>query len=96
MTTLEDRRRCPKCEMPGLQAGRVVRPTDRSEIVTMTCDNSRCKWFNEAWIYQIRADGSLVEPDTRKRPKNFPELPASNSQRFLDALDQEIINSTNG
>ena len=94
MTTLEDRRRCPKCKEPGNEMGNRVRPEDRSVITTMRCENARCRWNQETWIYQTRRDGTLVEPDTHRR-KQFPALPG-NGEEFLRRLDAEIENSTHG
>lgn len=94
MTTLEDRRRCPKCQEPGRETGNRVRPQDRSIITTMTCENTRCRWNNETWIYQTRRDGSLVEPEVNRR-KQFPALPGD-GKAYLANLDAEINGSIGG
>jgi hypothetical protein len=58
----------------------------------MTCDNNRCHWYNENWVYSVRADGTLVEPAAH-RSKMYPELPKGGGDAFLERLDRELSNS---
>ena len=77
-TTLEEARRCPKCEVPGQEAGdrRVTgRDVTRgARLRTYICMNSRCKWYQQVCrIVQINPDGSIPQPG--KREKSFPAVP---------------------
>lgn len=93
MTTLEEARRCPRCN----ELGEHVEKEDRylrsgtargSKITNFYCRNSRCKWFNTSWTVQVRPDGTI--PDALLyRDKKFPELPTW-GQRSVDALEEQL------
>src|SRR5688572_1358846 len=80
MTTLEEARRCPKCEQPGELTGhsRAI-PLQRgvtrgARLDQVLCKNSRCPWYNTAYYIQINPDGTIPEP-TLNREKQFKPLP---------------------
>jgi hypothetical protein len=62
MATLEEAKRCPKCEQPGEEGQLVSREANGSRNVQIWCRNKRCKWFNTAWTITIRSDGSVPDP----------------------------------
>jgi hypothetical protein len=77
-TTLEEARRCPKCEQPGESAG--VRPatgidvTRGAQLHTFVCMNKQCRWYGQVCrIVQVNPDGSIPEPG--KRDKHYPPIP---------------------
>lgn len=91
-TTLEQAKRCPRCEQPGEQV-RSTRAPGRigllgARVLTIECRNERCKWFDSSWLVQINPDGSIPEPNTSpNRDKAFPSLPpVPDEQRVIDRL----------
>jgi len=79
-TTLEEARRCPKCQEPGLFISKNAAPkgegiTRGAELHTFNCDNSRCKWYGQVCrVIQVNPDGSIPTPEKR-RLKHFPAVP---------------------
>jgi hypothetical protein len=78
-TTLEEARRCPRCQFPGVYIGEQrIRKTGIAEgtkLQTFACANERCSWYGTTCrVIQINPDGSIPPPIMR-RPKAFPVLP---------------------
>jgi hypothetical protein len=71
MATLEEARKCPKCQMSGTE-GSTKRIRD-GKLVQFICKTMNCRWFETSWTVQVRADGSIPDPDVRPRFKDFPE-----------------------
>jgi hypothetical protein len=97
MTTLEEAKRCPKCEQPGEATGH-VRPAPRKPGITrgaqlhqIMCRNSRCKWYNTAYYIQINPDGTIPEA-TLDRDKQFKALPddGGRTERALADLQHRM------
>jgi hypothetical protein len=94
MATFEEARACPKCSVPG-QVGRSRSiAKSRDQLVTITCVNERCTWYNTNWTVQRRPDGSVPDPDPRGHIKEFPKTTPSgvvqaNMQDLQDLLDAQ-------
>jgi hypothetical protein len=67
-TTYEEATRCPKCEQPGNvrlkePAGRPAPGTTPlpkgTQLHTVYCENTFCKWYNSCWIVQVNPDGTV-------------------------------------
>lgn len=76
-TTLEEARRCPKCERPGAFVKRVPARggTPGAMLHEFECRHERCQWFGQICrIVQVNPDGS-IPPATTKRDKSYPKVP---------------------
>lgn len=85
-TTIDEARRCPKCEEPGEET-RVERLRRGARELTFTCRNERCKWFNQTCsVVTVHADGSIPAPNTNRR-KEFARIPdrTEQVQAMIDA-----------
>lgn len=85
-TTLEEARRCPRCEQPGklVRKEQARGATPGSEQHIYECDNSRCKWHKQVCrVVTVRADGSI--PQAEQRNKNYPSVPD-----MTDRVNQQI------
>lgn len=90
-TTLEEARRCFKCNAPGELTKTLPGPRGRYKIHVYTCKNERCQKCNEVIrIVQVNADGSI--PTRGKGQKEFPNPDRMNSlgKSYLDYLNSEI------
>lgn len=94
-TTLNEARRCPKCEEPGEETGK--RPLERRQGVTrgamlheFKCRNKRCKWFDTPFFVQINPDGTVPPPQVRQ--KQFHALP-DDGGRTVENLEA-LLNAT--
>ena len=90
-TTLDEAKRCPKCEEPGRPDGSRGGP-NRSTVYTYRCMNGRCKWYDTTYIVQVNADGTIPDPTTH-RQKNFPAMPAR-SDEAVEKYNQFLLNQT--
>jgi hypothetical protein len=78
-TTLEEARRCPKCQQPGELARQTPAPrrlgvTPGARMHHYQCKNTRCKWYDDiVRIVQVNPDGSIPMPG--RRDKAFPAIP---------------------
>jgi hypothetical protein len=104
-TTLEEARRCPKCQDPGRKAGESAAPLRNRDgtrkfgiepgtmLYTYICENQRCKWYGTVCrIIQVNPDGSIPAPTT-KRDKEFPARPDL-VQQTQDAIDRQLRQET--
>jgi hypothetical protein len=91
-TTLEEARRCPKCEQPGQEAGE-QRVTGRdvtrgAKLRSYLCMNQRCRWYGQVCrLIQINPDGTIPQPS--KREKSFPTVPDL-TQQVNDAVERQL------
>lgn len=85
-STLEEARRCPKCEKPGVENGSRPAPERHmGRFQIFKCMNDRCLKYEGIWIVQIRPDGTIPEPTTN-REKNYPVMGGmSTKQRIANA-----------
>lgn len=96
-TTLDEARRCPKCQMPGEFAGsqdapRMPRGTKLHRYV---CKNERCRWNGTVCrIVQINPDGTIPAAVTN-RPKSFPAIP-DRTEQVRAQIDQQLGLETTG
>lgn len=87
-TTIDEARRCPKCQEPG-QETHVKRLPRGTREITYHCRNERCKWNNEVCsVVTVRADGSIPEPTTN-RQKFFPKVP-DRTEQVQAMLDKQL------
>lgn len=96
-TTIDQARRCPKCEELGEKRNEQVLRGGSREI-TYTCINERCRWFEQTCsVVTVRPDGSIPDPN-RHRPKQFAKIPdrTEQVQAMLDAqLNAEMTGRNN-
>lgn len=96
MASFDEASKCPKCGLTGDQGrvNSVARSRDR--LIQMTCKNVRCKWYESSWSVQVRPDGSVPDPDTRPRQKDFPErVGGFEIARSMERLEAELEASKN-
>jgi hypothetical protein len=94
MATFEEARACPKCAVPGTVGKSKSIPRTRDQLITITCQNPRCKWYNTNWTVQRRADGTVPDPDPRGHIKEYQATTASglvvsNMQNLQDLLEAQ-------
>lgn len=89
-STFDEARRCPRCEELGL-LGKSSRRRDGSRIHTITCMNTRCKWYSTSWVVQVMVDGSVAKP--QKHDKFFPTIP-DRTEEVRAAVDRQIQRET--
>lgn len=94
-TTLDEARRCYKCNELGKPNGTTPAPERYMGIFHIfKCDNQRCAGFGKDWIVQVRPDGT-IPPPTLDREKSFPQEKGVARERVnkararADALQQE-------
>jgi len=105
-TTLEEARRCFKCDQPGRKAGEGPAPTRNRDgtrkfgiapgtmLQTYICENERCKAFGTVIrIIQVNPDGTIPLPNTR-RDKEFPARPDRVAE-VQEAIDRQLAAETN-
>lgn len=60
-----------------------------SKLITLTCKNSRCKWFETTYLVGINADGTIPE---RRHEKEYHPLDSNSKligKRYLDMIEEE-------
>jgi hypothetical protein len=90
-TTLDEARRCPKCQEQGMfvasRPAHGARPG--TKLDSFRCDNERCKWYGEICrIIQINPDGSIPQA-IMKRDKQFPAVP-DRTERVNEQLAAQL------
>lgn len=79
-TTLEEARRCPKCDQPGTFSHELAVPrgpdiTRGAKLHHYKCENERCRWNGQICrIVQVNPDGT-IPPATQRTVKHFPNRP---------------------
>jgi hypothetical protein len=102
-TTLEEARRCPKCEQPGdltvvtpapaRRGGRRTAIQPGTTFHHFTCRNKRCKWYDTVCrVVQVNPDGS-IPPPLMKRAKEFPAIP-DRTVEVNEALARQLAMET--
>lgn len=95
MTTVEDAKRCPRCDQPGDQTVTTAGPKG-SKLYTFVCNNRLCRWYSTGWIVQVNADGSIPERKGGEKefttPKDFDER----SKKVEEMLRQQLRDETSG
>lgn len=90
-STLDEARRCFKCEELGELTKTMPGPRGRYTVHVYTCKNERCKIYNDTIrVVQVNRDGSI--PMRSRGAKEFPNPERMNSlgKRYLDYLQAEI------
>lgn len=64
MASLDEAKRCPKCDTPGMPNGADGR------LLKFLCMNERCRWYSTGWVVQVNPDGTV--PETANPAKEFP------------------------
>lgn len=97
----QDAIKCPKCGLTGEHMSREskqvgIRDADGNRIHGVTpggklhkiyCRNSRCRWFNTNWTVQVNPDGSIPEPDTHRRPRQYQAPDAAFAAQMKSRFD---------
>lgn len=85
-TTIDEARRCPKCQELGEETKREHTRRGGKEL-TFTCQNERCIWYGQTCsVVTVRPDGSIPDPNLH-RQKQFNKGPdrTEQVQAMLDA-----------
>lgn len=83
--TWQEAIQCPKCGLTGEHmpkesqqvsirdgdGNRIRGVTPGAKLHKIYCRNTRCKWLNTNWTVQVNPDGSIPEPDTHRRPRQY-------------------------
>jgi hypothetical protein len=92
-TTVDEAKRCPKCQHPGKQVASrytVNAKRARVSVLTFECETEVCPWFETTWIVQVNPDGTV--PVNAPGPKSFPDVSPDTISRgavLLDSIKQE-------
>jgi hypothetical protein len=86
MATIEDAKKCPKCDTPGERTGSHNGPKG-SKVYNFNCTNQLCSWWGTGWIVQVHSDGSVPERPPGG-PKEFDALPMFDSTR--ERVEEEL------
>lgn len=87
-TTLDEARRCPKCNELGTKAGSRFN-RDRSQEITYHCQNQRCRWYGQTCrVITVRPDGTIPAP-RKHHTKSFPSLGPDRTAQVQEALDRQ-------
>lgn len=71
-TTLEEAKRCPRCQNPGVQTGsKPAAERWMGTIYTFSCKSKLCKMYNDIWFVQVRPDGTIPSANEHHE-RNFP------------------------
>jgi hypothetical protein len=63
MATLEEARKCPKCDRIGdLGGARPMQDRPGYQVINCYCRNPLCPWLDTPWIIQVNPDGSVPDP----------------------------------
>lgn len=89
-TTLEEAKRCPKCQQPGDFKQDLMGQRRGSKVKVYICKNERCEAVNETWIVQVNADGSI--PKRRPGPKEYPSADRmmTMGRHYVENLQEEV------
>lgn len=72
MASIEEASKCPKCCYTGEPGVPQASAKPGVTVITYTCKNTLCKWYETGWLVQRNADGSIPEPsDVARGPKQF-------------------------
>lgn len=96
MTSYEDAKHCPKCDLTGelTKVSSAGRGAPRgTQVHTLTCRNSRCSWCDTNWDIQVNPDGTIPEP--RKHEKLFRDIP-DRTDEVRRMLDQSLETQRKG
>jgi hypothetical protein len=83
----DDASRCPRHELKGAeQSSRPMKHGEqRGTLVTLTCPQETCEYYDAGWVVQIRPDGTI--PDARQsHDKSFDPLPGWKRERGRDIV----------
>lgn len=94
-TTIDEARRCPKCQELGRKTAEGPGASRGSKELTFTCENERCVWFEQTCsVVTIRPDGTIPDPN-RHRTKMFHKVP-DRSEQVRAMLDAQIAAERSG
>lgn len=97
MASYDDASRCPKCGVTGkLSHDDPYGPGER--LHTLTCENSRCSWFETIWTVLLLADGTVPDPqDFSKKKKTYTGFNYSEEEaKNIEAYARWVANQSLG
>lgn len=71
MASWDEAKRCPRCNKPGAEAGQKS-DGGGGKLKFLECQNDQCVWFEEKWVVQVRADGTIPDPSESAGQRAFP------------------------
>lgn len=91
VSMLEEASACPICKQPGkeVRRDRQRTPTGKmATILTINCENERCRWNGTGWVVQLNDDGSIPvrNPNKKGGDREFEEM----SPIFKEHAQREI------
>jgi hypothetical protein len=90
MTTFNDAKRCPKCDMPGDDVSSQPAKRRGTVVHVIFCRNDGCNWYNTSWLVQVNEDGTIPEPYSQIGPKQYPKLSAETETRVQEAIQKQL------
>jgi hypothetical protein len=93
MTTFEEAKRCPKCELPGEDKSTTAAKNSEGKPVKVHmifCRNSECPWFDTSWIVQVNPDGSIPEAYSQLGPKQFPKVSGEMETKIRESIEAQV------
>jgi hypothetical protein len=93
-TTLEEAKRCPKCDEPGEHTNTKLgnkNQTRGAKNYEFTCRNERCKWLDTPYYVQVNPDGSIPPAYIAKnQAKTYPRIDPSRGKTIIDGLNRQL------
>lgn len=94
-TTIDEARRCPKCQELGRKLSEARGASRGSKEITFICENDRCKWYGQTCsVVTVRSDGSIPDPN-RHRSKQFTAIPDRTDQ-VQAMIDRQLVAERSG
>jgi hypothetical protein len=95
-TTFEEAKRCPKCQVPGMEVREQKLAENKGKVHFIECINPVCKWFQTSWMVQVRPDGTIPDmtKDTDTGERSFPKMSQEQidmGRRVMEDIEQRDL-----
>jgi hypothetical protein len=86
-TTWDEASRCPRHELTGIeQSSKPMKGgVQGGQLITLTCPQEECEYYDVGWIVQIRPDGTIPDAAT-SHDKSFEAMPGWRAERGRDIV----------
>jgi hypothetical protein len=92
-TTWDEANRCPEDQYTGIVQSRKSYKGG-GQIVTLTCPQTRCQYYEDPWIVQVRPDNTVpdrIDPNERRKANPRPKINQAAAQQARDILAQQVL-----
>jgi hypothetical protein len=84
---LEDVNDCQKCHVTGTVID--SRAIPGGTLVTLGCDNERCRWYKTHWIVELDGDGKVkVNKEAMAKTQRARNMQAKSDPQFEDMYNR--------